>query len=116
MNAKQTTVDDPNAAVLLNDDGLCTYGKLPEEAVGEITEEEIREVNRRLTKQPGSMDDLREAASEILGDLGYGSVQWPIPEADMQRIQNGEVPEGLLLTHLTYSTRFSGIENGTADG
>jgi len=116
MSVQQTTTDDPNAAVLLNDDGLCSYGKVPEEAVGEITDEEIREMNRRITDSPASMQDLRETASEILKELGYGPVQWPIPEEDMDRIREGDIPGGLLLTHLEYSIRPSGIENGTSDG
>lgn len=116
MNVNQTTTDDPNAAVLLDEDGLCSYGKLPEEAVGELSNEEVREMNRRITESPGSMQDLRETASDILQDLGYGPVQWPLPEEDMQRIREGDIPGGLLLTHLEYSIRPSGIENGTPDG
>jgi len=115
MNVHQTTTDDPNSAVLLNEDGLCSYGKIPEGAVGEITDEEIREMNRRITDSPQSMQDLRDTASEILQDLGYGPVQWPIPEEDMERIRDGDIPGGLLLTHLEYSIRPSGIENGAPD-
>lgn len=115
-NVKQTSTDDPNAAVLINENGLCTYGKLPEDAVGELSKEELQKINRRLADTSGSMDDLRTAASEVLQDLGYGSVQWPLPDDDMARIKAGRAPEGLLLTHIETSARPSGIQNGQADG
>lgn len=111
---EHTSTDDPNAAVLLNEDGLCTYGKLPDDAIGEITTDEIEEINQETLKLEGSMQDLREVVSEVLTDQGYGPVQWPIPDKDIQRIRSGQVPEGLLLTHLTDSIRSAGVQNGSS--
>lgn len=115
MDVDQTNVDDPNAAVLLNEEGLCTYGKLPEAAIGELAPEQIREINSRLAKVTGTMDDLRETASEALGEFGFGPVQWPLPESDIEKIRGGEVPEGLFLTHPSYSVRSSEITNETSN-
>jgi hypothetical protein len=115
MDIEQTDTSDPNAAVLLNEDGLCAYGKLPPGAIGEITQEEISEVNSHLAGAGGSMDDLREAASGKLQELGYGPIQWPLPDEDMNEIRDGKTPEGLFLTHLTYSAESTGIQNGTTD-
>jgi len=115
MDIQQTDTGDPNAAVLLNEGGLCAYGKLPSGAIGELTQEEVSELNSHLAGTPGSMDDLREAASEKLQEFGYDSIRWPLPEEDMEEIRNGKTPKGLFLTHLTYSTESTGIENGTTD-
>jgi len=112
MNIEQTDTSDPNAAVLLDEEGLCAYGKLPSGAIGEITREEMQEVNGHLSGSGGTMNDLREAASEKLRELGYGPVQWPLPEEDMKTIRKGGSVEGLFLTHLTYSTDPAGIEKG----
>lgn len=115
MNVQQTDTDDPNAAVLLDEEGLCAYGKLPEDAIGQITDEEVRDLNEELTKVSGTMDDFRKAASETLQEFGYSEVQWPLPEEDMEKIRDGQRPKGLFLTHLTYSTRSTGIQNGSHD-
>ena len=115
MNVEQTDTDDPNAAVLFTEDGLCSYGKLPPKAIGALTQSEISELNSHLAGRGGSMDDLREAASEKLQELGHGSIRWPLPEEDMEKIRSGKTPEGLFLTHLTYAARPTAIENGTTE-
>jgi|APHM01.1.fsa_nt_gi hypothetical protein len=96
----QADTDDENAVVLIDEDGLSTFGALPEDARRELTEEEAEEIERRMEGENGSFAELRAAATEILSDLGYGPVQWPLPDEKMRAVQNGETPQGLLLTRL----------------
>ena len=98
MSLSATDTSDENAVVLINEDGLATYGRLPEDARKQMTTEEHETLEEKMQGVLGTMDDLREKATELLQEMGYGSLQWPLSDEAMQKIREGEDPPGLLLT------------------
>lgn len=100
MDAPRTDFDDPNGVVLLNEDGLATFGRLPSEALGALSPETEAQIVSAYSYSTESVEAMREAVSEVLEDAGFPGVRWPLSAETMEKIQEGNPPQGLLLTRV----------------